>query len=100
MRHLILASLLLFVLVGKSSGQDRIAPYRSQPIRRTNSTMTYEYNHGDTTYGTYIGGGYTIQRIGPVTVINTYTVPTFGSGIQPRTQFYVPRNNSYRYSTD
>ena len=97
MRRLILASLLL--LVSTASGQDWKQRYTpptrpASPNWRNTHTQTYEYTNGDTTYGTYIGGGYVIQRIGPVTIINTYTAPTFGSGIQPRTQFYVPRNNS------
>lgn len=100
MRLLILTSILLFASV--ASGQDWKERYTppSRPARpdfRSSYTQTYEYTAGDTTYGTYIGGGYTIQRVGPVTIINTYTAPTFGSGIQPRTQFYVPRNNPYRY---
>ena len=41
---------------------------------------------GSTTYGTYIGGGYTVRRIGSVTIINTYTAPTYGS-----------RHRTYRY---
>lgn len=60
-------------------------------------SQTVERTVNGVTYGTYVGGGYTIQQVGPVVIINNYTAPTYPVGGLPKTVIsYGPRNSTNR----